>query len=226
MMVQQNRNALTGFNKFRLLTDHKKLVSLIKTQDLNNTSLRCQRLFMRLARYNSIVEHVPGKFLIIPDIFSCNQISKIATQRYGLYINNIIETRPLLNKQKKKKLQEIRNATLSDKVLQVTHRTLNGWNKNEQRLKEDVAERTSYVWRVNYFDRWSRHIFSPNGDDESHLARMTFPGISNWVKTGQTTSSSVSLEQDGCVSVLALMAAITLHHEESRLVHGPLSLPC
>ena len=37
-----------------------------------------------------------------------------------------------------------------------------------------VAERTSYIWRVNYFDCWSRLIFSPNEDDLSHSARI-FP---------------------------------------------------
>ena len=63
-----------------------------------------------------------------------------------------------------------------------------------------VAERTSYVWRVNYFDRWSRHIISPNGDNEYHLARMTFPGISNSVKARQTTSSSAIFKQDGHIS--------------------------
>ena len=49
-----------------------------------------------------------------------------------------------------------------------------------------VTERTSYVWRVNYFDRWSRHIISPNGDDKSHSVRTTFPDISNSVKAHQT----------------------------------------
>ena len=67
-----------------------------------------------------------------------------------------------------------------------------------------VAERTSYVWRVNYFDRWSRHIFSPNGDDEFHSARMTCPGKSISVKARQTFSSSKSCERDGRISVLSL----------------------
>ena len=70
-----------------------------------------------------------------------------------------------------------------------------------------VAERISYVWRINYFYRWSRHIFSPNGDDESHSARMTFPGKSNSVKARQTRSSSGSYEQDGCLSVRSLLSS-------------------
>ena len=30
-------------------------------------------------------------------------------------------------------------------------------------FKHSAAERTPYVWCVNYFDRWSRHILSPIG---------------------------------------------------------------
>ena len=63
-----------------------------------------------------------------------------------------------------------------------------------------VAERTSYLWRVNYFDRWSRHIFSPNEDDESHSARRTFPGKSNSVKARRTFFSSAIFKQDGRLS--------------------------
>ena len=50
------------------------------------------------------------------------------------------------------------------------------------------------------------YIF-PNGDDESHSARMTFPGISNSVKARQTTSSSATFKQDGRISVCSFPAA-------------------
>ena len=70
-----------------------------------------------------------------------------------------------------------------------------------------VAERTSYVWRVNYFDIWSRHIISPNGDNESHSARTTFPGIANSVKARQTTSSLKSIRQDGRISVRSFISS-------------------
>ena len=53
---------------------------------------------------------------------------------------------------------------------------------------------------------------------------MTFPGKSNLVKARQTFSSSASFEHDGCVSVLALIAVVSLDHEENRLIQGPLSL--
>ena len=91
------------------------------------------------------------------------------------------------------------------------------WPKYLWEEYESVAERTLCVLRVNYFDRWSCHIFSPNEDNKSHSVQMTFPGKSNSVKARQTFSSSPSFKQDGCVSVLTLTAAVSLHHEESRL---------
>ena len=86
------------------------------------------------------------------------------------------------------------------------------WLSRQNRQRDAIhsvtfaAERTSYVWRVNYFDRWSRHIISPNGDDESHSARMIFPGISNSMKARQTTSSSKSFRQDGRISVRSFIS--------------------
>ena len=70
-----------------------------------------------------------------------------------------------------------------------------------------------------------RIIFLPNKGDLSHSARTLLPGKSRAEKACQTLSSSKSFEQDGCLSVLALIATDPLHHEESRLIHGPLSLP-
>ena len=92
-------------------------------------------------------------------------------------------------------------------------------------FKQSVAERISYVWRVNYFDCCYRHVFSTNDDDESHSARMAFSDTSNSVKACQTTSSSKTFEQDGRISVRSVPSSNIIHHKESCLVHGPLSLP-
>ena len=70
-----------------------------------------------------------------------------------------------------------------------------------------VTERTSYFWHVNYFDHWSHHIISPNGDDESHSAWMTFPDILNSVKARQTTSSSKSFELDRRIFVRSFITS-------------------
>ena len=60
-------NYLVGLREFSLLTDHKPLVPLMNTKHLNETPIRCQRLLMRMMRFNAIVKYVPGKEQIVSD---------------------------------------------------------------------------------------------------------------------------------------------------------------
>lgn len=52
---------LVGLKNFKLVTDHKLLVSLMNTKYLDNVPIRCQRLLIRLMRFKPIVEYAPGK---------------------------------------------------------------------------------------------------------------------------------------------------------------------
>lgn len=55
---------LGSLEEFRLETDHRPLVLLIKYRSLDNVPLRCQCLLMQLMRYKPEAVYVPGKTVI------------------------------------------------------------------------------------------------------------------------------------------------------------------
>ena len=79
---------LMGLNVFELVTDHKPLVLLLTTKDLDRAPPRCQRLLMRMARFNALVRHVPGKNLIIADYLSH---SPLPIEQHDVEVANEVE---------------------------------------------------------------------------------------------------------------------------------------
>ena len=65
---------LIGLDRSELQTDHKPLVSLMTTKDIDRTPVRCQRLLMRLMRLNNEIKHVPGKHSFIADALSISPL--------------------------------------------------------------------------------------------------------------------------------------------------------
>ena len=131
---------LIGLSTFKLLTDHKPLVPLINTQDLDKTSIRCQRMLMRLRGYNAIAEHVPGKYLIVPDTLS--RISMTTTQGYMIEeIQNYTITVDILRPISDRRLERIREYTAKDQILQeAMNYTRFGWPTHMNSVRAELRD--------------------------------------------------------------------------------------
>ena len=60
---------VVGLKSFTLQTDHKPLITIINSQDLDKAPIRCQRLLMRLMRFSISAKYVPGKELKVDNHF-------------------------------------------------------------------------------------------------------------------------------------------------------------
>ncbi|XP_013882267.1 uncharacterized protein K02A2.6 [Austrofundulus limnaeus] len=117
-----------GMDSFRLQTDHKPLVPLINTYDLDKAPPRCQRLLMRLLKFNVVAEHVPGKQLVVADTLSRRpqrHVSDETTEHeVQTHVASIIANAPVSSQ----RLNKIREATQHDDELQrITSFIRNQW---------------------------------------------------------------------------------------------------
>ncbi|XP_054878905.1 uncharacterized protein LOC129353585 [Poeciliopsis prolifica] len=108
-----------------------KLVPLINSYDLDKSPLRCQRLLMRLMRFNVTAEHVPGKQLVVADTLSRHPLKDsyvLDTEtQVKAYVNAMVASKPI----RSPKLEEIRQATQKDAELQkVVMFIRKGWPRN------------------------------------------------------------------------------------------------
>ena len=129
---------LVGLDSFELRTDHKPLIPLMNSKDLSDTPLRCQRMLMRLMRYNARAVYCPGKTMLISDTLSrsplktCENAIVKSESSIQQYVNLISSAWPVSDE----KLTQIRALTQEDVNLKhALQYTIQGWPE----YKEDVT---------------------------------------------------------------------------------------
>ena len=90
-----------GLESFKVLTDHKPLITAISTQDLDRAPLRCQRLLMRLMKFNMTAVHKPGRHMVLADALSRSPLPNQGTPDIELeiasYADTVMEMKPVLS---------------------------------------------------------------------------------------------------------------------------------
>ena len=87
--------------KFHVEIDHKLLVPILGSKNLEEMSPRIQRLCMRLLRFDFSVSHVPGKHLSMADALSRTPIveetkenDRRLEKEINLYVHHIFNSLP------------------------------------------------------------------------------------------------------------------------------------
>ena len=141
---------LTGLEKFKLITDHKPLLPLINTKDIVNTPVRCQRLLLRLMKFNVVAEHCPGTEMYVADALSRNPLPFENRAQIDAIVEEI-EAHVMMVETywpaTARRLEQIRQVTMSDATLQkVLHFTLHGWPNQSRAI--DPSLRCYYTERA------------------------------------------------------------------------------
>ena len=119
---------LVGLDKFIIETDHKPLIPIINVKDLDGTPIRCQRLLIRLMRYNGVAQFSPGKTLVLADLLSRKPLEfdndKDLENDVQFYVHAITSGIPA----SKEKIQIIQEESEKDSVIcRAIKLTLEGW---------------------------------------------------------------------------------------------------
>ena len=105
---------------FHVETDHKPLVPILGSKNLEEMSPRIQQLHMCLLRFDFTVSHVPGKSLITADALSRAPVEQqdgqsSTKEEIALYVQHVFASLPASNtqleriKEKQKRTKSVKN---------------------------------------------------------------------------------------------------------------------
>ena len=108
---------LVGLSSFLIETDHKPLLALMKTKQLDELTPRIQRFRMRMMRFSYEVEHVAGKNLATADTLSRapgstpRQEDKEKEEETLAFVRSVVDSIPASDV----RLEEVRKEQMSDR---------------------------------------------------------------------------------------------------------------
>ena len=129
---------LIGLDQFKLITDHKPLIPLINTSDIDKVPIRCQRLLMRLRRFNCVAEYCKGSDLVVSDALSRSPLKTYDTKMEDditAYVNSCTSQLQITDR----RMTAIKEATEADSNMQKLIRlTRDGWPRREKSLPKPI----------------------------------------------------------------------------------------
>ena len=133
---------LYGLDSFIVHTDHKPLVPLLNAKDIDAVPLRCQRLLLRMMKFNAKAEYIPGKLLVVADTLSRHPSSAALNLEEVELSEDILaleEATQAAWPMSSSRLDEVKEHTRMDPELQlVMQHVSNGWPKYASKVPENI----------------------------------------------------------------------------------------
>ncbi|UYV69541.1 K02A2.6-like [Cordylochernes scorpioides] len=125
-----------------LETDHKPLVPIFTSKNIDDLTPRIQRLRLRIMRYSYKMVHTPGKNLIVADALSRSPRTKVGTQELEeelcAYVQQVVSFMPISDV----RVKEIKESQDKDQVIQdIIKYTQEGWPE-----RTNVSMSESQYW--------------------------------------------------------------------------------
>ena len=107
---------LVGLPSFQIETDHKPLLALMKTKQLDELTPRIQRFRMRMMRFSYQVEYVAGKHLVTADALSRapgrkpREEDRVTEEDLKSFVQSVVDSIPASDM----RLEEVRREQMKD----------------------------------------------------------------------------------------------------------------
>ena len=130
-----------GLKSFTLQIDHKPLITIVNSQDLDKAPIRCQRLLMRLMRFIIYAKYVPGKGLTVVDALSRTPLESTGIpdteQEIQAHVDATLETKSV----PPQKLTQIKLDTATDDQLQIAMKFIkHGWPEHARNVPVQIHD--------------------------------------------------------------------------------------